>query len=230
MPEEINRLMCDHISAALFCPTDTALNNLKNEGITQGVYQVGDVMIDSLEMYRSLANQRSTILKDLNIQAGSYALVTIHRAGNTDDPARLKNLLAAFGQLHLTVVFPVHPRTRKVIEELRLPLPKNILAIEPVSYLDMVQLEAHADCILTDSGGIQKEAYWLGVRAVTLREETEWVETVTAGWNCLVGANPAAIVSAVQTWRPVSERLPLYGDGHAAQKICEILVPNTTST
>ena len=132
--------------------------------------------------------------------------------------------------MHLTVVFPVHPRTRKVIEELGLPLPKNILAIEPVSYLDMVQLEAHADCILTDSGGIQKEAYWLGVRAVTLREETEWVETVDAGWNCLVGADQSAIVSAVQTWRPVSERLPLYGDGHAAQKICEILVPNTTST
>jgi len=223
MPEEINRLVCDHLSQALFCPSEQAVQNLAQEGITKGVYQVGDVMYDAVRFYIPLAKQRSRILEDLNLKSGCYALATVHRAGNTDDPARLGAILAALGQVGLPVAFPVHPRTRKVIRNDGVTLPGNILAIDPVGYLDMLQLEANADCILTDSGGMQKEAYWVGARCLTLREETEWVETVEVGWNRLVGTDRDAIISAVKSWRPSGERPPVYGDGQAAEKISEIL-------
>lgn len=223
MPEEINRVLCDHVSDALFCPTEHAAQNLANEGIIEGVYVVGDVMADVL--YRTLDRlpTKGGILNRLGLLPESYVLVTIHRASNTDDPETLRRLIGALGAMERKVVFPVHPRTRKALRRYGLELPENIVAIEPVGYVDMVQLEKNAECILTDSGGMQKEAYWLGVRCVTMREETEWVETVQVGWNRLVGSDAAAIGDAVENWTPRKERPPLYGNGDAAKRIAAIL-------
>jgi UDP-N-acetylglucosamine 2-epimerase (non-hydrolysing)/UDP-GlcNAc3NAcA epimerase len=224
MPEEINRVLCDHVSTALFCPTETAVHNLLQEGITDGVHQVGDVMGDSLEYFLPFARERAEILKKINVQPKGYALATVHRASNTDDPGNLSQLAAAFRSLDIPVVFPVHPRTRKMLEVFSISLPKNVLAIDPIGYLEMLVLEENANCILTDSGGIQKEAYWLGVRCITLRNETEWVETVERGWNVLVGVDGEKIRAAFLDWRPAGERVPIYGDGHAAERIGAILM------
>ncbi len=223
MPEEINRVVCDHVSDLLFCPSGLAVQNLGREGITSGVHMVGDVMADVLQRSIEKAKRTSKILEALDIRPGSYILATIHRAGNTDDVSALNHLLAAFGQLGRSIIFPIHPRTRAAIQNAGLSLPPNIRDIDPVGYLDMLQLESNADCIMTDSGGMQKEAYWLGVRCVTLRTETEWPETVELGWNCLVGTDPELIQSAVQDWHPAGDRPAVYGDGHAAEKIALIL-------
>ena len=223
MPEEINRVLCDSISSFLFCPTHVSVDNLAREGVTSGVYQVGDVMGDALDYYIAQAQARSTILVDHHLLPKGYALVTVHRAVNTDDQQRLERILVALGRLGMPVVFPMHPRTQKAIEQYHMAVPISVQVIDPVGYLDMLQLEANADCILTDSGGVQKEAYWLGVRCVTLREETEWVETVESGWNCLVGSDADALVEAVTSWWPTEQRQPFYGDGHAAEKISQIL-------
>lgn len=224
MPEELNRVLCDTVSDVLFCPIEQAVHNLVEEGIRHNVFLVGDVMADAIEYYIHLARKHSDILERYGLKKKSYALVTIHRAGNTDDESKLSALLNSLGQLDLLVVFPVHPRTKKAIEQYNLSLAKNILMIEPIGYFDMLQLEENADCILTDSGGIQKEAYLLGVRCITLREETEWIETVSAGWNQLVGTDSDAIISAVTRWRPMGQRMPIYGDGHAAEKIRDVLL------
>jgi UDP-N-acetylglucosamine 2-epimerase len=223
MPEEINRVLCDHVSDALFCPTDNAVQNLKSEGLTRGLYVVGDVMQDVLNRSLMRASKTSRILEQLHLQPKRYALATIHRAGNTDDSERLKTLLQTLGQLGRPVIFPVHPRTRAAIDRNSLALAESIRAIDPLGYLDMLQLEANADCLLTDSGGMQKEAYWLGVRCITLRDETEWVETVQAGWNRVVGVDRTLILDAVMNWFPGGERLNIYGDGHAAEKIIAVL-------
>lgn len=224
MPEEINRVVCDHLSTALFCPTDEAVRNLAAEGISRGVCPVGDVMMDALQANLALAHSRSSILRQLNLQPRRYALATIHRAANTDDPARLRAILSALGRLSLPVVLPLHPRTRNVLAREGIQPGGNLRLVEPVGYLDMLALEESADAILTDSGGVQKEAYWVGVRCITLRDETEWVETVQTGWNRLVGADPAAIEQAFTAWRPSGERPPVYGDGHAAEKIVAHLI------
>jgi len=223
MPEEVNRVLTDHISSLLFCPTDAAIENLAREGITRGVHRVGDVMYDALLHNLALARERSTILNTLGLEQGTYALATVHRAANTDDPARMRAILTALRSLGTGVIFPVHPRTRKMIRESGLSLSRNVMMIEPVSHFDALVLQENADCILTDSGGMQKEAYLLGVRCITLREETEWVETVQAGWNKLTGVDAGLIRSAFDTWHPSGERPALYGNGHAAQEICQIL-------
>jgi UDP-N-acetylglucosamine 2-epimerase len=223
MPEEINRVLTDHVSALLFCPTDAAIENLAKEGITNGVHRVGDVMYDALLHNLVLARKHSTILEVLGLEKRTYALATVHRAANTDDPARMNAILNALGSLSTRVVFPVHPRTHKIIRESGLSVSKNVVMIEPVSHFDILILQENADCILTDSGGMQKEAYVLGVRCITLREETEWVETVHAGWNKLVGVDVKAIRAAVETWHPSGERPALYGNGQAAGEICQIL-------
>lgn len=223
MPEEINRVLTDHVSSFLFCPTDTAIENLKMEGIFTGVHRVGDVMYDALLHNLTIARKRSQVLERLRLSKGTYALTTVHRAANTDDPKRMKSILDALGALSVRVVFPVHPRTQKMIREWGLIVPENVMMIEPQGYFDILILQENASGILTDSGGMQKEAYLLGVRCITLREETEWVETVLAGWNKLVGVDRDAIQSAFETWHPQGERLPLYGDGHAAEQICDIL-------
>jgi UDP-N-acetylglucosamine 2-epimerase (non-hydrolysing)/UDP-GlcNAc3NAcA epimerase len=223
MPEEINRVLTDHVASLLFCPTDAAVENLSKEGITRGVHRVGDVMYDALLHNLGLARQRSTILKSLGLEKGNYALATVHRAANTDDPARMAAIVNALGLLSTQVVFPVHPRTRKMIRETSLPLSKNVTMIDPVGHFDVLVLQENANCILTDSGGMQKEAYLLGVRCITLREETEWVETVQAGWNKLTGVDSGAIRDTFESWHPAGERPMLYGNGRAAEEICQIL-------
>jgi UDP-GlcNAc3NAcA epimerase len=223
MPEEINRVLTDHLSSLLFCPTDTAVRNLAREGITQGVYQVGDVMYDVALWGLEMAERKSTILESLGLKPNGYLLVTIHRPSNTDDPRNLSAIVSALNDVTETVVFPTHPRTQKALKHWGIHPNSNVWLIEPVSYLEMLVLEKNARMILTDSGGVQKEAYILGVPCVTLREETEWVETVEAGWNILVGANRERIVEAVRNFKPAGDRPPLFGDGNASRRIVEIL-------
>jgi len=223
MPEEINRILTDHISHLLFCPGHAAVENLEREGITEGVHIVGDVMRDALLQNLGAARHRSKILTTLRLQPRQYALATVHRPANTSDPARMQLLLEALSSLQTRVIFPAHPRTRKMISEFSLSAGADVSVIEPLGYFDLLILEENADCILTDSGGMQKEAYILGVRCITLREETEWVETVSAGWNKLVGVDVQVIREAFEHWRPSGERPPLYGDGKASAKICLVL-------
>jgi UDP-N-acetylglucosamine 2-epimerase len=170
MPEEVNRVLTDHVSSLLFCPTDVAIENLAKEGITKGVHRVGDVMYDALLHNLTIARKHSKILETLELEKGTYALATVHHAANTDDPARMEAILDALGSLSTCVVFPAHPRTRKMIQETGLSVSDNVKIVEPVSHFDVLILQENANCILTDSGGMQKEAYLLGVRCVTLRE------------------------------------------------------------
>jgi len=226
MPEEINRVMTDHLSDLLFCPSETAVKNLAAEGITRGVHLVGDVMADALAFAAERAPTHSDILARLGLAERGYLLVTVHRAENTDESTRLQNILAALTQMDERVVFPVHPRTRKAIERLKAKPEsenKHLKLIDPVGYLDMVRLEQSARMILTDSGGMQKEAYWLGVPCVTLRDETEWVETVQAGWNVLTGANAGRILNVVHSFVRPGHRPPQYGDGQTAMKCTTLL-------
>jgi UDP-N-acetylglucosamine 2-epimerase len=223
MPEEINRILSDRISDLLFCPTQAAVDHLQKEGITDGVFQVGDVMADSLKYFLLAAEERSEIWEKLGLKTKQYGLVTIHRSGNVDDQQNLSEILEGLGDIEFPLLFPVHPRTSKMITEFGLKMPKNIRTIDPVGYLDMLMLEKNAECILTDSGGIQKEAYLLGVRCITLREETEWVETIEAGWNCLAGANRNKISSYFRDFHPSEGRPEIYGNGHAADKIIDVL-------
>ena len=185
MPEEINRIVADHTSDYLFAPTETAVSNLEIEGLSGKTYFTGDIMVDSLKSAIVKSNKRKT-LDDLKLAADKYYLLTLHRPYNVDDPANLSNILKEVGKLSRQVVFPAHPRTKKIIEQNNLSIPENILLIKPVGYLDFVKLQSGALKIITDSGGIQKEAYILKKPCVTLRSETEWVETVKSGWNLLI--------------------------------------------
>lgn len=212
MPEEVNRVVADHLSALLFCPTTTAVTNLAAEGITDGVHAVGDVMYDTTLAAIERARTRSTILERLGLQPGGYAVATIHRAENTDDPDRFARVLAWLAeQAHeRPVAMPVHPRTRKLMEARGLA-PAGVTLLEPLGYLDMTRLAHSAAAIFTDSGGLQKEAYFHRVPCVTLRDETEWVETVEAGWNRL-WSQP--------DYTPRRD-IPDYGTGEASRIIAE---------
>jgi UDP-GlcNAc3NAcA epimerase len=225
MPEEHNRVLTDHAADLLLCPTQTAVDHLAHEGITRGVHLVGDVMYDAVLYNIALAEQRSGMLARLGLTSGSYALATIHRPSNTDDPVRLKAVLDTLRTLaaDCPVVFPVHPRTRRKLAELDTPCAPELQLIEPVGYLDMLILERHARLILTDSGGVQKEAYFFAVPCLTLRRETEWVEAVETGWNQLVGDDLASIVQLARDFRPTGSPPPLFGDGHAAERIAALL-------
>jgi UDP-N-acetylglucosamine 2-epimerase len=223
MPEEINRVLTDHVSTLLFCPTDAAVENLAKEGVNKGVHRVGDVMADALFHNLERARTKSKIMSQLGLEKGKYALATVHRASNTDNEQNVRSILSAFGSLSSRVVFPVHPRTRKMMQEWGISVNSNVMMIKPVGHFDMLTLQENANCILTDSGGVQKEAYLVGVRCITLREETEWVETVDAGWNRLAGVDAKMILENFESWFPQTERPPLYGDGHAAAQIFEIL-------
>lgn len=227
MPEEINRVVADHCSDILFCPTSTSVSNLSLEGITQGVHLVGDVMLDALLSLRKIAESQSEILEDLDLTPGGYVLATIHRPYNADDHSRLGAILDALGQLGKPVILPLHPRTRRRITEFGLDEKTSgmgtLRLIQPIGYLDMVRLSSSADLIITDSGGLQKEAYLLGVPCLTVRPETEWVETVESGWNQLVPADREKIVEAAGWTRRDLERPAFYGDGQASQKITAIL-------
>jgi UDP-GlcNAc3NAcA epimerase len=235
MPEEINRLVADHLAKWLFCPSDVAVKNLAHEGITRGVHVVGDVMADALHHAAQVAPKRSQIIEKLSLAPKRYYLATVHRAENTDDPARLADILTALMGIAKIqpVIFPIHPRTRDRIRklggsyaQLLIPHPGPPSApclIDPVGYLDMVRLTQNARLVLTDSGGLQKEAYWLGVPCVTLRDETEWIETIQNRWNRLVGSDTGKIIEAVRSDTWPTERPALYGAGDAARRIIEIL-------
>ena len=223
MPEEHNRVLTDHCSDLLFCPTQTAVTNLEHEGIRNGVHLVGDTMFDAVLQFSQIAGQQSYILQQLGLVPKGYLLATIHRPYNTDDPTNLESILSAFRQIDEAIIFPVHPRTNQAIKSANYEMPPNIHIIDPVGYLDMLVLEKNARAILTDSGGIQKEAYFFNVQCLTLRPETEWVETVASGWNTLVGTDPSRIISALKTPIPPDLVHPDYfGDGNASKKIVSI--------
>lgn len=228
MPEEHNRVLTDHAADLLFCPTQTAVNHLAAEGVTRGVYLTGDVMYDAVLYNSDLAESRSDVLARWGLTPKKYLLATVHRPQNTDDPGALSSILTALGQLEETVIFPAHPRTQVALKRYGLELPANVRLMNAVGYLDMLVLENHARLILTDSGGVQKEAYFFAVPCVTLREETEWVETVDAGWNVLVGSDPAQIMTAVRRLAPSGEPAAFFGDGQASAKVVKILANNST--
>jgi UDP-GlcNAc3NAcA epimerase len=219
MPEELNRVLTDHASALLLCSTQTAIHNLAREGVGGEAHLVGDVMADVSLAFREIAAERSTIVADLGLEPGGYLAVTAHRAGNVDRPERLDALVALLEALPRPVVFPVHPRTRARLEAAGLlDRLDGLTLVPPLGYLDFLELARHARAILTDSGGVQKEAYLLGIPCVTLRDTTEWVETVDAGWNVLVDLNRDAALAALER-TPPAERPELYGGGRAAERV-----------
>ena len=219
MPEEVNRVLTDHASTLLFCPAESAAANLHKEGIQSGVHVVGDVMADALFRFLPRATDQSRILATLGLPPHAYLLCTIHRAENTEEPAALRRLFTGLAGLGRPVLIPLHPRTRTLLEASGgLPACENLRFTEPLGYLDMLQATANAHAVLTDSGGLQKEAYWLGVQCITLREESEWTETLEHGWNQLTGTDLDRITRALG--RPPSDtRLSLYGNGGAAKLI-----------
>ena len=239
MPEELNRVATDHLSNLLFCPTGTAVRNLKREGITSRVFLTGDVMLDAVVTFRPLAEKRSQVISNLGLQPGAYILLTIHRAENTDSVEQMVKVVELIAQLKRPTVFPMHPRTRDrlastpKLRKLNKALlnAENMRVIDPVSYLDMLALESRARLILTDSGGVQKEAYFLGVPCLTLRDETEWTETLKGGWNRLVDAPSQDTLPLLESlWvrngnspkgRP---NLAAFGDGQAARLTVKQLI------
>jgi len=250
MPEEHNRVLTDHCADILFCPTETAVNNLRKEGFTNIVTNpsplipnpyslplvtnVGDTMYDAVLQFSEIARRQSTILDDLGLISKEYLLATVHRPYNTDIPENLQNIISAFIEINEPIIFPVHPRTRQGFADLKTisvssvnsARDSKLRCIPPVGYLDMLMLEQNAKAILTDSGGMQKEAYFFGVPCITMRTETEWVETVETGWNVVVGADWEKIIDAVRSSGTNNPRPELYGDGRAAEKIIHHLSAN----
>lgn len=222
MPEEINRILTDHCSDLLFCPTDTAVKNLNREGIHDGVYLTGDVMVDSLLHNKEIAESKSNILEVLGLNSNEYIVATIHRASNTDRKENLENIVDAFCEIEETIVFPVHPRTEKKLKEYGLfdKLRTSVRLIKPLGYLDFLKLMIHAKKIVTDSGGIQKEAYILKIPCITLRENTEWIETLEDNWNMLVSVDKENIIRAIHQFQPSWDKhRDRFGNGTAAKKI-----------
>jgi UDP-N-acetylglucosamine 2-epimerase len=224
MPEEINRVVTDHIATSVFCPTQTAVDNLAREGITRGVHLVGDVMYDVALQMAQPARARD-IVERLGLRAGGYLLTTIHRPSNADDKEVLAGIVEALVDCGRTVVFPVHPRTKKNLEAFGLwdELRSKVKVIDPVDYLDFLALLMKAAKVVTDSGGVQKEAYFFGVPCITLRDETEWIETVEDGWNALVGTETEDILHAIEHFNPSGTKSKSFGDGHAAERIARII-------
>jgi UDP-N-acetylglucosamine 2-epimerase len=227
MPEELNRVLTDHAGDLLFCSTPTAVANLEREAVHGRIELVGDVMADVSLMFASVAEERSHALEDHGVEPRRYLLVTAHRAGNVDDPARLALLVELLEALPDTAVFPLHPRTRARLEAAgmldRLAAAPHLRLTPPLGYLDFLVLAKHARAVLTDSGGVQKEAYLLGTRCVTLRDTTEWVETLEQGWNVLVDLDRDAALAALEREPPPAERPELYGGGRAGERICDVL-------
>ena len=224
MPEEVNRVVADVVSSLLLCPTATAVENLKREGISDGVHLVGDVMLDML--LRALPTARETdALRASGVTRGEYYLATIHRAENTDDPVKLRSLVDALDTLDATVLLPLHPRTRHALDRLGWA-PRtagSVRPIEPVGYLEMVALEDAARAVLTDSGGVQKEAFFLRRPCITLRDETEWTETLAGGWNQLVGGDGRGLRQALDRLPDTPADLSQFGDGRAADRMAALL-------
>jgi UDP-N-acetylglucosamine 2-epimerase (non-hydrolysing)/UDP-GlcNAc3NAcA epimerase len=226
MPEELNRVLTDHASSLLLCSTEAAMENLRREAAAGEAHLVGDVMADVSLEFRAIAAHRSRILERLELEPGSYLLLTAHRAGNVDRPGRLEALVELIEALPRRLVYPLHPRTRERLAAAglleRLASAPHVTLSPPLGYLDFLELARGARAILTDSGGVQKEAYLLGVPCVTLRDTTEWVETVAAGWNVLVDLDRAAALAALER-PPPAERPELYGGGHAAERVCDVV-------
>jgi UDP-N-acetylglucosamine 2-epimerase (non-hydrolysing)/UDP-GlcNAc3NAcA epimerase len=227
MPEEINRLVADSLSGLLVCSTETAVFNLRGEGLGTGAVLVGDVMADMALVFGPIADRRSAALERLGLEPAGFCVATAHRPGNVDDPERLRLLLEVLTRVaeSAPVIFPVHPRTRARLEAgglLQGLERRGIRAIEPLGYLDMTRLVRASRAVLTDSGGLQKEAFLAAVPCLTLRDETEWVETVEAGWNRLVGLDPAAAATALQELPGPGERsspaAEIYGGGKAGER------------
>lgn len=230
MPEEINRVLVDHCSTWLFCPTGQAVANLTAEGVTRGVHMVGDIMFDAVRRFGAVAKARTETLVRFGLSAGGYFVLTIHRAYNTENPDVLRGILAAAGALRAPVLFSVHPRTRPLLAA-GMVVPGNVILCDPLGYLDMLCAVANSRCVLTDSGGLQKEAYFLGVPCATLRPETEWVETVEAGWNVLAGTESDGIVAAVERVLDGSRQpIPCYGDGYSAEQITALVLAGAAAT
>jgi UDP-N-acetylglucosamine 2-epimerase len=222
MAEEMNRVLTDHLSTWLLCATRTAATNLEREGLRDGIHVVGDVMLDLCRARLPTAERSSTVRARLALGERDYAVATIHRAENTDDPQRLAMLIDALGHVGMPVVFPVHPRTRAALAGIGLP--SNVRAIDPLGYLDMLVAVRHARTVVTDSGGLQKEALFLETPCVTVRSSTEWPETVATGWNVCVDSGSAGIASAVRAARPPrAASAEIFGDGQAAAKIVACL-------
>jgi len=224
MPEEINRVLTDHMSNLLLCPTKTAVENLAKEGIIEGVHLVGDVMVDAVEYNRKVAKEKSHIIENLGLEKGKYLIITIHRPSNTDSRKNMANIIEALKVSGKKILFPCHPRTEKYLRKYGLLdwMPSNVMLIEPVGYLDMLELMSCAEKILTDSGGIQKEAYILGVPCITLRKNTEWIETLENGWNVLVGADREKIVKAMKISPLIDIHKDLFGMVGVSKKILEL--------
>ena len=223
MPEEQNRILTDHISDLLLVPTEDAIKNLTNEGIKKGIHNVGDVMYDAVLMFKEIAKSKSGLLKELDVNSGEYILTTIHRAENTNDINRLRNMIEALNESGEKIILPLHPRTKKFIEGYGLNFNENIKVIDPIGYLEMLMLEENSKMIVTDSGGVQKEAYFMGNPCITMRDETEWVETVACGWNVVVGTDKNKILDNIRNFKPTSIQQAIFGDGNAAQKILNII-------
>ncbi|HQO50455.1 MAG TPA: UDP-N-acetylglucosamine 2-epimerase (non-hydrolyzing), partial [Bacteroidales bacterium] len=220
MPEEQNRIIADNLATWLFCPTDKAVENLKVENITKGVHQVGDIMLDATIFYRKkIQNYQSKFVSNQT----SFVLATLHREENTENEIRLGQIMEALNALPVDIILPLHPRTRKKIEALNFLPAKHIQLTEPLGYFEMLALEQKASCIITDSGGVQKEAYFMQKPCITLRNETEWTETVDTGWNILAGASKDKIMNAFTNILIPVYHPDLYGNGTTAEQILTVL-------
>jgi UDP-GlcNAc3NAcA epimerase len=223
MPEEQNRILTDHLSTLLFCPSTHAAENLAREGVTAGVHVVGDVMAEAVRQFAPNEERAAALIAQYSVTPRDFIVATIHRAENTDDSDRLRRIVFALERLDERVVLPAHPRLHDALLRASVVPPPNVTLVAPAGYEQMLALVRTARVVLTDSGGLQKEAYWLGVPCVTLRDETEWVETLQAGWNRLVGADSQRIVDAVRHIQRPSSRAPLYGEGDVVERLCEVL-------
>ena len=229
MPEEINRILTDHMSDLLFAPTHTAIQNLENEGLKNKSFHVGDLMFDSLINLKKVADSKSSILKEHDLDSKDYFVLTLHRPENTDVRENLESIFEALTSSNKLIIFPIHPRTRKSLEKFNL-LRKldgsNVRLIPPLGHFDFIKLLSNSKKILTDSGGTQKEAYILKIPCVTIREETEWTETLKGGWNKLTGPSCQKILEALEDLEKLDEQKSFFGDGNAASKIIQIIHDN----
>lgn len=224
MPEEQNRILTDHISELLLCPTETAVKNLRKEGIVKNVYNTGDIMYDAVLHNCILAESKSKILEELKLKPKEYILSTIHRAENTNSRERLMEIIYGLNASEENIILPLHPRTVEYLKKYNLELNKNIQIIEPIGYLDMLLLEKNAKKIVTDSGGVQKEAYFLNIPCITMRDETEWIETVEYGWNTLVGADRNKIKNAIKKIEIPKDKPECFGNGQTSEEILNIIL------
>lgn len=230
MPEEINRILTDHVADVLYAPSKAAVDNLKHEGISEKkIVNSGDVMYDVIKRFAVYAESHSTVLHNLGLSPGAYNFMTMHRKENTDNPDVLAHIVSGLSSSNLPIIFPVHPRTEKKFEEFGIRLPQCVRMIKPVGYFDALKLQSNANLVLTDSGGVQKEAYFLGRPCITLRDETEWIELVECGANVLVGSDSKLLADLLQRNYTGSQVSNLYGDGHAADLIVADLLTRLSS-